>query len=329
MRGWVDGGWGVDALVGEATRSHADLDLVVVRDDRAAAEEALASVGYAVVADEAPARVVLERPGGGTVDVHLVEPDGGGGVRQALLDGSTFRYPPEALAGTGAIGGLAVRCLSAEGQLLTHAGYEPDEGDRSDIGLLRDRLGLAVPPPFGGARPAAATVRRAGPGDALAAAVVNRRAALLAYRHIFPATAPKPTLERLWAVYRQRFTAPSRGLVLEEDGAVVGCVAAAVDEHGDGEVVGLYVDPSCWRQGHAARLLAAVLDDLRETGASSARLWVLEDNTAARAIYERRGWRTDGATRVVSTGPGVEGLPEVVELRYRLALEVPPRSARM
>jgi ribosomal protein S18 acetylase RimI-like enzyme len=108
--------------------------------------------------------------------------------------------------------------------------------------------------------------------------------------------------------------------VLEEDGAVVGCVAASVDDGGEGEVVGLYVDPSCWREGHAARLLAAILDDLRDAGARSARLWVLEHNTAARSIYERRGWRTDGATRVVSTGPGVEGLPEVVELRYRLAL---------
>jgi lincosamide nucleotidyltransferase A/C/D/E len=317
----VDGGWGVDALVGEATRPHADLDLVLVREDRAAAEAALSSVGYAVVADEAPARVVLERPAGGAVDLHLVGLDDSGGALQELVDGSTFRYPPGALAGTGVIGGVAVSCLSAEGQLLTHAGYEPDTGDRSDIALLRDRLGLPVPPPFGGGGTGVApTVRRAGPGDALAAAVVNRRAALLAYRHIFPATAPKPTLQRLWEVYRQRFSPPSRGLVLETDGAVVGCVAATVDDGGEGEVVGLYVDPSCWRQGHAARLLAAVLDDLRDAGAGSARLWVLEHNTAARAIYERRGWRTDGATRVVSTGPGVEGLPEVVELRYRLAL---------
>ncbi len=305
--------------MGEATRQHGDLDLVVVRDDRAASETALASVGYAVVADEPPARVVLEGPDGGAVDVHLVELDDDGGALQALVDGPAFRYPPEALSGTGVIGGRAVRCLSAEGQLLTHAGYEPDDGDRSDIGLLRDRAGLAVPPPFGaGAAPA--TVRRAEVGDALAAAVVNRRAALLAYRHIFPPSAPKPTLQRLWEVYRRRFAAPSRGLVLEGDGAVVGCVAASVDDGGEGEVVGLYVDPSCWREGHAARLLAAILDDLRDAGAGSARLWVLEHNTAARAIYERRGWRTDGGTRSVSTGPGVDGLPDVVELRYRLAL---------
>jgi ribosomal protein S18 acetylase RimI-like enzyme len=108
--------------------------------------------------------------------------------------------------------------------------------------------------------------------------------------------------------------------VLESEGAVVGCVAASVDEGGDGEVVGLYVDPSCWRRGFGVRLHDAVLDDLRSAGATTAGLWVLEHNTRARAMYERRGWRADGGTRVVSAGPGVEGLPEVVELRYRLAL---------
>jgi lincosamide nucleotidyltransferase A/C/D/E len=28
---WVDGGWGVDALLGEETRTHNDLDLVIRR----------------------------------------------------------------------------------------------------------------------------------------------------------------------------------------------------------------------------------------------------------------------------------------------------------
>jgi lincosamide nucleotidyltransferase A/C/D/E len=29
---WIDGGWGVDALVGRQTRPHEDLDLVVALD---------------------------------------------------------------------------------------------------------------------------------------------------------------------------------------------------------------------------------------------------------------------------------------------------------
>jgi GNAT superfamily N-acetyltransferase len=150
---------------------------------------------------------------------------------------------------------------------------------------------------------------------------VNLRAALLAYAHIFPPTAPKPTGERLTEIYRRRFTPPSRGLVLEADGAVVGCVAASVAEDGkggngggQGEVVGLYVDPSWWGQGLGVRLLDAVLEDLRGGGATSARLWVLEHNTRARGMYERRGWQADGATRSVST------VGEVFELRYRRAL---------
>ena len=314
MRWWVDGGWGVDALVGEATRAHGDLDLVVVQEDRPGLESALGAVGSVVVADEPPARVVLEAPGGGSVDVHLVDLDEGGGALQALVDGTTWRYPPEILTGTGVIGGRAVRCLSAEGQFLTHAGYEPDDGDLADIALLRDRTGLVVAPPFGGEGPAPAVCRPAGAGDALAAAVVNRRAALLAYREIFPPGAPKPSHQRLWEIYRLRFSAPSRGFVLDAGGAVVGCVAASVDQGGEAEVVGLYVDPSRWREGFGVRLLEAVLDDLRAAGAVSARLWVLEHNTRARGMYERRGWRTDGGTRGVST------VGEVIELRYRLAL---------
>ena len=29
VRAWLDGGWGVDALIGEQTRVHADLDIMI------------------------------------------------------------------------------------------------------------------------------------------------------------------------------------------------------------------------------------------------------------------------------------------------------------
>jgi ribosomal protein S18 acetylase RimI-like enzyme len=118
----------------------------------------------------------------------------------------------------------------------------------------------------------------------------------------------------LTEIYRRRSTPPSRGLVVEAKGALVGCVAASVDDDGEGEVVGLYVDPAWWARGVGVRLLESMLGDLREGGARSARLWVLEHNTRARGMYERRGWVADGGTRSVST------VGEVIELRYRLAL---------
>jgi aminoglycoside-2''-adenylyltransferase len=43
---WLDGGWGVDALLGHHSRPHQDLDLVIARDDVAAAQVALAGLGF-------------------------------------------------------------------------------------------------------------------------------------------------------------------------------------------------------------------------------------------------------------------------------------------
>jgi lincosamide nucleotidyltransferase A/C/D/E len=42
---WLDGGWGVDALLGRRSRPHRDLDLVIGRDDLAAAQAAQAGAG--------------------------------------------------------------------------------------------------------------------------------------------------------------------------------------------------------------------------------------------------------------------------------------------
>jgi lincosamide nucleotidyltransferase A/C/D/E len=42
----VDGGWGVDALVGEQTRDHSDLDLALDGDDLHAARQRLEEQGF-------------------------------------------------------------------------------------------------------------------------------------------------------------------------------------------------------------------------------------------------------------------------------------------
>src|SRR3712207_1118934 len=46
---WLFGGWAVDFLVGEITRPHEDIDLIIWRDDAPSVREVLAPHGYVEV----------------------------------------------------------------------------------------------------------------------------------------------------------------------------------------------------------------------------------------------------------------------------------------
>jgi len=145
---WLDGGWGVDALLGEQTRLHDDLDVVLALSDGEAACRALSDLGYLVDEDERPTRFVLRDPSDRRIDVHTVTFDDEGGGVQVLQDGTPWRYPPTGFSGTGLVAGRPVRCLTAEVQILCHLDYEPDEIDREDMTRLAVRYGLRLPPPF-------------------------------------------------------------------------------------------------------------------------------------------------------------------------------------
>jgi lincosamide nucleotidyltransferase A/C/D/E len=139
-RVWVAGGWGVDALVGEQTRAHRDLDLALDADHEATVLAALAGLGYAIETDWRPARLELAAPGARWVDLHPVRFDASGHGRQADLDGGGFDYPPECFV-TGVIDGITIPCLSVAQQLRFRQGYELRDVDHHDIALLRDYSG--------------------------------------------------------------------------------------------------------------------------------------------------------------------------------------------
>lgn len=145
---WLDGGWAVDAALGEQTRPHADLDLVGALTDARTTAAALAPLGYTLAEDERPVRYVLRSEDGRAIDVHTVTFDAEGGGLQPQPNGSTFRYLPEGFGWTGTIAGRTVPCLSPRTQLLCHLGYEPDETDRHDMRLLATRFGLELPAPY-------------------------------------------------------------------------------------------------------------------------------------------------------------------------------------
>jgi lincosamide nucleotidyltransferase A/C/D/E len=146
---WIDGGWGIDALVGTQTRAHADLDIVVPQADCDRAREALAALGYdhdASVEPGLPARLVLRDGSGREIDVHPIVLDDRGNGWQPLGPGAWGAYPADGLTGEGEIGGRRVRCLTPGLQLRHHLGYPLGDADRHDLRLLAQHFGLAPPP---------------------------------------------------------------------------------------------------------------------------------------------------------------------------------------
>ena len=138
-RFWLEGGWGVDALVGRQTRPHRDLDLDIDGAFEADVLAALAELGYAVETDWRPNRVELAAPGRGWVDVHPLEIDPRGNARQAALGGGWHEFPSSYFT-VGRVGGVEVPCFTAEAQRFFHTGYELRDVDRLDLDEL-DRLG--------------------------------------------------------------------------------------------------------------------------------------------------------------------------------------------
>jgi lincosamide nucleotidyltransferase A/C/D/E len=71
---WLDGGWAVDALLGEQTRPHDDLDIVIEQQHLSRLCEHLRGKGYADVPrdDTSPWNFVLGDEQGRQVDIHVI-----------------------------------------------------------------------------------------------------------------------------------------------------------------------------------------------------------------------------------------------------------------
>jgi lincosamide nucleotidyltransferase A/C/D/E len=147
LEAWLDGGWGVDALLGRQTRPHKDVDLIVRLVDVPRLCEMLGQRGFAVREGAPPSCFVLADGAGLAVDVHPVTFDRNGNGVYRMEDGGDWVYPAEGFGGQGAVAGAAVRCLTPAAQVLCHAqGYTPAAKDLRDMKHLRARFGVELPP---------------------------------------------------------------------------------------------------------------------------------------------------------------------------------------
>jgi lincosamide nucleotidyltransferase A/C/D/E len=145
---WLDGGWGVDALVGEQTRDHEDLDLIVREDHVSRISDVLDEHGFRL-SRGVQGGFVLRDERGRVVDVHPVRFDDRGDGHFQSEDGMPFDHPAAAFEGEGNIAGRGVTCLSAAAQMTNHAwGYTPGDMDFHDMRLLNARLGTTLLPPY-------------------------------------------------------------------------------------------------------------------------------------------------------------------------------------
>ena len=143
---WVEGGWGVDALLGEQTRPHDDLDVGVRLDDI----DRICAVfsEFERSDDEWPASFVLRDVAGRKLDCHpLAFDERGDGWQANLSGGGPYRWPREELQARGRIGGVEVPCISPELQLKWRAYPEFDDVDWYDVHRLCERFDLEVPAP--------------------------------------------------------------------------------------------------------------------------------------------------------------------------------------
>jgi lincosamide nucleotidyltransferase A/C/D/E len=141
IEAWLDGGWGVDALLERETREHDDLDLVAELRHSERIVELLGGLGYEHVAGAPPKAFVLVDRLGRQVDVHPVTLDAEGGGVYEMEEGA-WVYPAQGFSGRGKVDGTPVRCLSPEVQVLVHAGYELTDKDHRELELLRERFGV-------------------------------------------------------------------------------------------------------------------------------------------------------------------------------------------
>jgi GNAT superfamily N-acetyltransferase len=161
------------------------------------------------------------------------------------------------------------------------------------------------------------SVRRARAGDAAGIARVQ----LVTWRTAYGSTLPAELLDDwdeeaaadTWHTAVTAPPTPAHGvLVALEGGAVVGFAAYGPPELGPDErpnpagptteVATLLVEPRWGRRGHGSRLLAAVADAARDSGAGRLQIWLPEQDSVSAAFFESAGWAPDGWARTLDTG---------------------------
>ena len=142
----------------------------------------------------------------------------------------------------------------------------------------------------------------------------------MAYRGIVPsAFLDELSVDQRESGWRRRLERGDTAIFLaEENEQPLGWVSLGPSRdadagNGTGELYALYVAPEQWRRGIGHHLVCESVRHLSGSGFSDVTLWVLSDNSRARAFYRSHGFALDaGIEKSVEIGGA-----ELLEIRLR------------
>jgi ribosomal protein S18 acetylase RimI-like enzyme len=143
-------------------------------------------------------------------------------------------------------------------------------------------------------------LRAAGPDDVDQLAAVFLDCWRISYAQVMPAPlVASMTWQKAHSLWADAVRRPGQTILAatrdEPPHAVLGFVGFQLQgEDRAGYVSSLYVSPVLQGGGVGRLLLGAAEQELRASGARTARLWVFEENAPSRAFYVKQGWQPDG-----------------------------------
>jgi len=144
---WIDGSWGVDALLGEQTRSHKDLYFLAEKASSGRLVTAIRERGFIDVHtnDHTPWNFVMGTPNGTNFDFHVLKRAADGDYTYGAPE---YPIPVKATSidCTGTIAGRSVRWSTPEFQIDSHTAYTIKETDIHDVSLLSKKFGPPLHP---------------------------------------------------------------------------------------------------------------------------------------------------------------------------------------
>lgn len=166
------------------------------------------------------------------------------------------------------------------------------------------------------------TLRPGGREDLMAVGALHQRSRVAAYASFLsPQALAEPSPEAMGRYWTERWgheRETHRLTVAERAGRLVGFSYLGPDDEEDaatGLLCAIHLEPAERGRGIGRTLMIDALEAMRARGWRRAALWVLRQNAAARAFYERGGWRPTGAEREEFIGTAV-----IRQMRYACAL---------